>query len=296
MAVRRLEVGLVLSAFPAAAFGAYTLRHQLGDDLDQLWRNLSVCWEKVARNRAVRECRKDLGHVGIIRAAEVTHGIFGWHPHLHPTHVFNREIPATYVQQLHQAQFQAWRSAAENLGLDTPSDRAQALGLVRDGAEIDRYLTKSTYHGANSVAWEMTSTQTKSKTRSSGGRTPWEILRGIGQGSADDLDLWHEWEKASKGKRALTYSRGLRAAAGLDVEASDEDIAAAEVGTEIDAGFQITNWAPFRENPGLGADLLRIVQKQGFTAGMQWCLEKKIEIEDVDPIRDRASLTVRSEQ
>src|SRR5690625_2431545 len=296
MALRRLEVGLVLAAFPAAAFGAYTIRHQRGDDLDQLWRNLSVLWNRVARNRAVIEARADLGHVGIIRAAEVTHGFFGWHPHLHPTHVFNREISAAYVEQLHQAQFKAWRSAAENLGLDAPSDRAQALGLVRDGAEIDRYLTKSTYHGANSVAWEMTSTQTKSKTRSSGSRTPWEILRGIGQGNADDLDLWHEWEKASKGKRALTYSRGLRAAAGLDIEATDEEVAAAEIGTEIDAGFNIVNWLPFRENPGLGADLLRIVQKKGFTAGMQWCIEKNIEIEDVDPIRERASLTVRSER
>ena len=291
MAVRRIEVGLVLAAFPAAAFGAYTSRHQLGDSLDGLWRNNSLLWRKVAQNRAVKEARADLGHAGIIRAAEVTYGAFGWHPHLHPVHLFDREISQAYVDQLHQVQFQAWRSAAENLGLDAPSSRAQALGLVRDGAEIDRYLTKSTYHGANSVAWEMTSTQTKSSVRA-GGLTPWEIGRAVMLGDADALDLWHEWETASKGKRALTYSRGLRAAAGLDAEATDEEIAAAEIGSEIDAGFEIVDWSPFSANPGWGADLLGVIGKKGFSAGIQWCLDRKIEIEDCDPIGARAH-TVR---
>jgi hypothetical protein len=100
-------------------------------------------------------------------------------------------------------------------------------------------------------------------------------------GDADALDLWHAWETGSKGKRALTWSRGLRARVGLDVEASDEDLAAAEVGTKADTGFVVVDWSPVKRLPVLGAQLLAAVDGgRNWQAGRALCHRHGIEIRE----------------
>lgn len=284
-ATRRLEVQVAVAGFAGAAFGAYTLRHHKRSDLDTLWRSLSTCWEAVARDKTVRKVRSELGHVGLIRAAEVTHGANGWHPHLHPVHLFDRPVTEVDIIRLHAAQMGAWVRAAARLGLSTPSESAQHLHVVTGAADGDLadYLAKTTYSSTTveGVGWEMTSTQTKARARAKDSRTPWEVLRSVAVvGDADDLDLWHDWEKASKGKRALTWSRGLRALAGLDVEQSDEDLAEAVVGTEEDTGFTIADWSPISRNARLGADLLGIIQREGFQAGRAFCRAHEIALRE----------------
>lgn len=278
-AVRRLEVGTALAwalADGGAAFGAYTLRHHSRSSLDGTWRGLSKCWEAVSRDKTVRSVRSALGLVGTIRAAEVTHGANGWHPHLHPVHLFARPISDDGVAALHSAQFAAWSRAAGRLGFDAPSVEAQDLHRVTGAkahAELGDYFTKASYVPTpEAVGWEMTSTQTKSRSRGKG-RTPWEILRSVySEGDADSLDLWRVWERDSKGKRALTWSRGLRKAVGFDAEATDEEIAEAEVGTASDTGFVIVDWSPVRANPRLGAELLAVVGTAGnWTQGRRFC-------------------------
>lgn len=290
-AVRRIEVGTALAwglASGGAAFGAYTIRHHAGEDLDQLWRSLSKCWQAVARDLGVRTARADLGHVGLIRAAEVTLGFHGWHPHLHPVHLFSRTTSDVDIAQLHGEQFRAWVAAADRLGLSTPMEDAQHLhNVVGDAAHdaLGDYFTKASYApDPQAVGWEMTSTQTKSRTRASESRTPWDLLTSVHRdGDADALDLWRAWETGSKGKRALTWSRGLRSAAGLEVERSDEDEAAAEVGTAADAGFVIVDWAPVRERPRLGAELLSVIGRAGrWAEGRQFCWLNGIEIRGVE--------------
>ena len=271
MAVRRLEVGTALAWMlgqGSVAFGTYTVRHHSAAPLRGTWKSLTACWAALGRDKGVREARRDLGLVGTIRPAEVTHGVNGWHPHLHPSLGFRHELTTADVAQLQSVTVAAWVRAADRLGLSTPSAAAQDLHLVtgsRAASDLGDYFTKATYGpSVDSVAWESTSTQTKSRTRAEGSRTPWQLLDAVRlDGDADALDLWHQWESGSKGMRALTWSRGLRAAAGLDVEATDEDIAAAEVGTREDAGIVVTDWSPIVANPRLGAGLLAAVGPAG---------------------------------
>jgi len=276
-AVRRLELSVALFVAlsrGSVAFGAYTTRHGSWDPLDTTWRALSGLWDAVATDKGVRTCRADLAHGGIIRAAEVTHGVHGWHPHLHPLHVFDRELDPGDVAQLHAEQWRAWSSAAARRGLSAPLLVGQDLHLVTpEGAAADLadYFAKSTYDGAESVAWEATSTQTKSSRRAHG-RTPWDLLRAVYEdGDADALALWHTWERDSKGKRALTWSRGLRARLTLDAEVSDEDVAAAVVGTRHDEGLVLTDWSPIRDNPRLGGALLSAVGAGDWDSGRRFC-------------------------
>jgi len=285
-AVRRLEVGTVLAwglERGGAAFGAYTVRHHAASSLDATWRGLSACWQAVARDKSVRLLRTSLGLVGTIRAAEVTHGANGWHPHLHPVHLFSRPISEDAVGALHSAQFGAWARAADRLGMAAPVIGAQDLHRIVGASAheaLGDYFTKASYAPApDSVGWEMTSTQTKSRLRAVDGRTPWDLLHAVyAEGDADALDLWHTWEKDSHGKRALTWSRGLRSAAGLEVEATDEEIAEAVVGSSADAGFVITDWSPVRANPALGAELLGVIGQAGrWAEGRRFCREHGID-------------------
>jgi len=293
-AVRRLEVGTVLAwglAQGGAAFGAYTLRHHQGQDLDALWRALSACWEAVARDKVVRTVRADLGLLGTIRAAEATITLGGrgngWHPHLHPVHLFGKRVSDRDVADLHREQYRAWSACALRIGLTAPQQDAQHLHRVtgrRAHDALGDYFTKASYAPDDqAVSWEMTSTQTKSRTRAAGGVTPWDLLHLVHrEGNADALDLWRDWERGSKGKRALTWSNGLRKRAGLDQEAKDEEIAAAEVGTAADAGFVITDWSPVREQPRLGAELLGVIGRAGrWAEGRRFCADHGIDIREV---------------
>lgn len=287
-AVRRLEVGLAITTVQgeggSAAFGAYTLRHHQGQRLADLWEALSYCWSSVNRDKSVRNVRKRLGYIGTIRAVECTHGCHGWHPHLHPLHLFDRKITDQDVHELEAAEFRAWAAAAKRKGLEAPHLAAQDLHLVvGDGEVLGDYFTKTVYQpNPGAVGWEMTSTQTKTRTRAKDSRTPWDILRELREdGLADDLELWEEWEKASKGKRALTWSHGLRARLGLDVEATDEEIAATEVGTRQDTGFIITDWTPIKNNPRHGAVILSEVGAgKNWEAGRLYCRLHGISIKE----------------
>ena len=288
-AVRRIEVGLALAwalVDGGAAFGAYTLCHHQGERLGDLWPGLNKCWAAVGRDGSVKRVRARLGWCGYVRTVEVTYGANGWHPHIHPLHLFSRPVSAAEVAELHRVEFRAWEAAAGRLGLRTPVSAAQNLHVV-DGAaahaEVADYFTKASYTPtAESVGWEMTSTQTKSRTRAEGSRTPWELLRAVYlEGDAEALDLWHEWETASRGKRAISWSRGLRKLAGLLVEATDEEIAEREIGSRADAGLVITDWTPIRERPQLGAELLAVVGPAGdWDAGRLFCRRHGIETRD----------------
>jgi hypothetical protein len=288
-AVRRLEVGTLLAlglVEGSAAFGAYTIRHHQGQDLGHLWGSLSKCWNAVSVDKSVRRERASMDWLGYARAAETTVGPAGWHPHVHPLHLFGAPVTLAAVAALHAVEFRAWQKAALRLGLDAPLEDAQHLHLLTaDSPDVmGDYFTKAQYSGvpAASVGWEMTSTQTKSRTRATGSRTPWDVLADVMGGDADSLDLWHAWEAGSKGKRALSWSRGLRERFGLLTEATDEEITDTELGSAADAGFVIVDWSPVTQRPALGPQLLRTIGAgKRWAEGRQFCRDNGIETREV---------------
>lgn len=287
-AVRRLELGVMVSAADAQglgmAFGAKTIRHHARQRLAGLWPHQSAAWNAVTVDKSTRRIREQLGFLGYARAAEVTVGLNGWHPHIHPLYFFQKPVTQVQLDDLHAAEISAWVNKTERLGLQAPLGEAQHLHVVDGGGaaeSLGNYFTKNGTQTGDSVAWELTSTQTKTGRRYAKTVSPWILLAGARSGDADALDLWREYEKASKGKRALTYSRGLRRRFGLDVEASDEEIVETEIGTRDDAVFEIVDWLPVRRNPVLGAELLTVLRKSGIAAAQRFCADHSIETRQV---------------
>lgn len=271
-AVRRLEIGVAIAAAAARgsiSFGAFTLRHHQGQDLDYLWKSLSYCFNRVNQDKTVRTLRKELGRYGYVRAQETTHGVAGWHPHSHPLTFFDREISAGQLEALHAEEFRAWRAAATRRNLEAPLMAGQSMRLVTDPSEVlSDYLAKSVFD-PKAVGLEMTSTQTK--TGAKGSRTPWQILADFQRtGDMRDLSLWHAWEAGSKGKRALVWGQGVKDLFGV-AERDDKDIAEEEIGDKHDLVMSVTDWTPVTRRPELGAGLLAAVRVGGFAGGAAFC-------------------------
>lgn len=286
-AVRRLEVGVALSSLAAmgggAAFGAITVRHHAGQRLAPLLDALTYGIARIARDKAVFTLRERMGYLGRINALEITLGANGWHPHRHPLPLFDRPVSPDDLIELHYAEFRAFRRGVEHRGFEAPSIIANVLMPVdlTTGDTLGEYFAKSEY-SVSGVAFEAASSSTKKGRK--GSRTPWQLLDSVRTtGDADDLDLWNEYEKSTRGKRALTFSRGLRDRLGLGLEASDEAIAEAEVGDVYDTGFYVTDWSPVARNSALGAGLLNAVTPAGhWQDGRDFCRANGIPIEEND--------------
>jgi hypothetical protein len=170
------------------------------------------------------------------------------------------------------AEFRAFARGVVHRGFESPLDLGNVLMPVTFGTSeaLGDYFAKSVY-SPESAAWEAASSSTKKGRK--GSRTPWQLLDSARTtGDMDDLDLWNEYEVATKGKRALTFSRGLRDLLGVGAEVDDETIADAEVGDAADTGFYVADWKPVARNASLGAGLLNAVTPAGnWQAGRDFC-------------------------
>jgi hypothetical protein len=138
------------------------------------------------------------------------------------------------VRGLGESMFARWSDAlvAKDFAAPLIDKGGLEAHLVLDaetaGDYLAGYFTKNGYKGpaaaAESVAYEMQPADLKSAKL--GNRTPFAILADVVQlGDAEDLDTWHEYERASKGRRQLTWSRRMRDKLRLEVERSDAEIA-----------------------------------------------------------------------
>lgn len=221
------------------------------------------------------------GRVGYIRAAEITIGSNGWHPHFHPViffrgtkreaQTFADQIVAKWVEGVKKAGGKAGIVGAQQLKA-IPRDKAYYL--------LAGYATKATYDAAQ-FALEIAWSQGKSgRKRAKATTSHWNLLASIALGLADEAERWLDLEAATHGHRMITWSRGLRNFVGLMTEQTDEEIAAEELGTEEDTICFITGngWQLVRDNPALMNVILTTLTESGWGAlrellnatGVEW--------------------------
>lgn len=286
MAVRRLELGVLISAAAAqgltVAFGTVTLRHRQGQALATLWESLTKGQQGVTNATKVKRLRNELGRVGYVRATEVTYGGNGWHPHLHTIQLFEGDVPQERLDELRDAEFKVWERQCKNRGLGAPVKKRYELRRVVDAnVAFSDYFAKGVFdpsvaRSAKSVSFEMTGSHTKHGR--SGSRTPWQVLEDFGEtGDFEDWEVFEEYEQASKGKRALVWSPGLKDRFSVG-EVEDEEIAAEEVGDRDDTLFYVSDWSPIAAHAALGGRLLAAVQAGGLRGGLAFCREHGIPI------------------
>ena len=237
------------------AMATFTMSHVAGQRLKTLWDALSVAWHAVASGGGWADDRMAHGsmylrevkrgkHKGesvvdwripTIRVVEVTYGDHGWHVHIHTLLLLPKTATAESVHDLGARMFGRWKAALVREKMRVPSQRrGWDMTLLKgdSSAPLADYFVKAVYQASMEVA------RGDMKTARYGNRTPFAVLAGLVALHAsgemvgdDDLGVWAEWERGSKGRRQIAWSAGLREEllAG-EVELTDDEAA------ELDAG------------------------------------------------------------
>ena len=239
---RRLELQAAISQHRESGGDAYLLTlttpHGRRDDLAQLLAMQAKALASFTAQRAVKAVFAEMGEIGRVRAFEVTHGRKGtnngWHPHYHFLQFAKGGADAAQLMDWRTRLYLEWAKCCERAGLGTPSFQ-HGLDL-QDGSKADKYLSK----------WGLECEMTKGhiKQAKAGGETPFDLLRAV---LADKSDrqaaaLFSEFGRVFKGKRQLSWSRGLRARFDL-VEKTDEEIAQEHTeGAELLGLISVDEW------------------------------------------------------
>jgi hypothetical protein len=271
MARRGLDLGaLVVLATMGKGwspyFGTMTMRHHKGQPLATLWAGLSAGWGAVTSGKYWQAEKVRYGVTGWVRVIELTYGVNGWHLHVHYLILTDRELTTQEIADWQRSMFGRWSRAVQRQGLRAPLLDAQDLRVVDAVEKVAEYVSKATYRPSKSgIGREMTQGQSKRARGVHGTSSVWLLLDEIALGDADALDMWHEYERTSKGKRLLTFSQGLRTLLGMAKDATDEDIASEELGSSEDNLLFITaeGWRALSRTPADCAGLLDEVERGG---------------------------------
>lgn len=244
--------------------------------------------------------RGRLGYVGMIRATEITVGqANGWHPHIHAI-VFvggqtegeraDKRVTGTFTPSESalaewQGHFRSvWTRHLAAVDPDfKPSDKHgvdfKRLETVRDAEDLGQYIAKI-QDGSKSTDPAKELARGDLKAGRHGNMAPFQLLGRIGDlmgGVSEDdapghgslewcLGRWLEYETATKGRRAIEWTRHLRPLLGLDGGDTEEDdadlLAAADATSEFRAGVRIGEDA-WTTVTGRGLDLAVVESVEG---------------------------------
>ena len=264
---RATEISAAAASWDLAGNSVYmvtfTAPHDLGMKLSALLPVIADSFRAVISGRAWLKVKKQAAIVGTIRSVEVTHGINGWHPHLHVL-VFTEGDPGAEGLAAMVLHFrEKWKRAIVRAGYRAPDElHGVVVERCMSAAEAGAYIAKTQEGKApgNELA------RGDLKSGRDGHRTPFEILEAFRwTGDADDLALWRVYERATRGHQAITWSKGLRALLAAP-ERTDEELAAEEVGGEIIVRIPPDIWRSAVWVPGLPAYLLDEAERGGADA------------------------------
>jgi len=219
---RRLELGRALSVAEAKDLDVLhltlTAPHHTGEPLDNLLEKMVHSRRLMLNRKTWKRIKDRIGLRGTIRALEVTHSFLnGWHVHFHVLMIVSRQEPGR-LKEIEQTMFEAWYSACESVGLETPS-REHGLRL-QDGKAAGDYVGK--------WGFEHEMTKAHIKQGRDGNLSPFQFLDKVGEGDERYKKLFLEYAKAFKGRKQLVWSKGLRGLLEMEEEISDEEIVQTE--------------------------------------------------------------------
>ncbi len=279
---RAIEIGAVLSQGVveghALGFGTFTMRHRRGEPLRALWGAAGAAWQRVISGRGWMAVQGAHGVVGWVRVWEVTDGANGWHVHVHFVVVLAPGSTSADLDVAAAGMFKRWSAGLVSAGRDAPllvgQDWHMATG-DEASADLAGYLFKLADAGSvrpvpASLGLELTHSQPGRSRSDLATRPAWGLLDDFAStGDLAALDRWHEWEKGSKGRRQVGWSKGLRARFAPDLASlSDEGLVEREMGSAEDdlVVISLAGWARLVSMPWEMAGVLEETETGGLPA------------------------------
>jgi hypothetical protein len=221
--------------FPDVDRAAF-LHQPLGPQLDAV----IGAFRSLLQGRAAQAEKQALGMVGGVRAVELTWGRHGWHVHVHALVLLDgQETTEALAAWIHRWKHH-WRSRLVAKGFAPSDSRGLKWEIVRDLGAAE-YITKSQEGNNLKVGMELSRSDLKSGRL--GSLHPFEILSYFAAtGDLAARALWQEYEICTKGRKAITWSRGLRDALQVDEQTDEEIMEEATDGVPV-AAFPAETWS-----------------------------------------------------
>lgn len=203
----------------------YTIQHNRGDRLKALHTDLVAGLRSMKQSWGYKNLIERLQIVGTVRGLEITvSNVNGWHPHIH-------ELGFSTLAQ-DEVNADELRAELSRLFVDAMQKRGRyvhaEIGVnVRTDNVLASYVAKMG-EGEKQSSWGVIAEIAKSPVKT--GRDedhfhPFELLDQVLAKNTHAARLFIEYAISLKGKRQLSYSKGLRAKLGMDAEITDQEIA-----------------------------------------------------------------------
>ena len=222
-----------------ALFNTFTISHTKNIKLADSLASLKKCLAAFNADRKVKDIKRAIGFRGDIRSVEVMlMGPNGDHPHEHALWLLEAPVAPQVVTQALHALRAIWMRITAKYGCPASYEAGFDIRVARseDDEELASYVTK--------FAFELTSLESKKGRKES--LTIWQVFEayhstGDSVYSSKIRDYYH----ATKNYVFLRFSKGLKAALGLD-EAMENEVNDGETGN-VDSvvytyTFQVEEW------------------------------------------------------
>lgn len=265
-----------------------TVRHHKGHRLKEQWDAVAAGWKAATGGKQWVKQQERYGLEGWVKVVETTHrDAHGWHVHLHVLLIWNRpdsdEVQRS-ARELAERMHDRWSSKLEGLGFESWRDsggldvRMASLDPASNG--LHEYFTKMAFEVSGGYA-----KQARGK-----GRAPFQILADVFDADGDDperlardFELWEEWERGSKKRKQMAWSKGLHERAGLGEEQPD-DMVVDEFGNLVPATPDLPEdevinltpltWAKLSRDPWACIRILEVAEDGGMSAACAWLDER----------------------
>jgi hypothetical protein len=243
-----------------------TFKHSRGEALADLLADAQYGWHGLTSGKAWGNLKDRGGLFGWVRALEVTHGLNGFHPHYHVVVIVD-EQDDDRINAWAGEVYARWSRALGRRGRKTVAEAFDCT-ILAPGAnpeDIARYVSKLSKEATMSFA----------KDGRGGGRSLFQVASdALETGDAEDFAVWFEWEETMPGKRAQTWSKGLREWAELEETTDEEEAAKEHAGVPILA-LPRQSWRVVRHEAWVLLDLQETEGKESVTRwldehGLEW--------------------------
>ena len=198
-------------------FLTLTLRHKLSIPLSESLSVLQSAWGYLQTTTRWRNLKKKIGVVGIIRSTEVNYSFTsGFHPHNHYWLILDRRLSTETISVIESEIAEMWINAVKkksnNKNLIPNMKRACDIQRVTSrgfAAYISKQQDNKDSKSERALAEEMMRFDLK-QGRQVGSVTPFQLLD-----LTDGKRFWLEYVEATRGKRAASYSKGLKTRLGI---------------------------------------------------------------------------------
>lgn len=248
----------------------YTIQHNRADRLKALHADLVAGVRMMKNSRSYKSLVKRLQIVGTVRGLEVTiSNANGWHPHIHELgfstlaqdEIDAEELRAELSRLFVLAMQKRGRYVHAEIGVNVRTDNVLASYVAKMG------------EGEKQSSWGVIAEIAKSPVKT--GRDedhfhPFELLDMVLSKNKNAARLFIEYAVSLKGKRQLSYSKGLRAKLGMDAEISDQEIAEKiDADSALFAMIEPEHWRKIIQHEKRG-ELIEVASTGNFVAFVAW--------------------------